>query len=324
MKNLKKLALLAVVALGAAFPAFADDCDIDIAVANITKGEIVPEAVNSRLQAKLSQAMSKAGLTAVDYDSRFFVAGRFDDAMNDITGGPSAKVLVKTTLTVYIGDADEKKVFASESFDLKGVGANDTQAYTNAIGNITGSNSKLVQFLREGKQKIVDYYDANYMRYINDAKKEMAGRNYGAALYYATAIPSCCAGYSQASALALQIYNQSMNYDSQQLLAKARAAWAADPTATGAQKAHSFLSQIDPAASCASEAKSFGEEIARTTQKQWEFENVTKYKDALELEKKRIDANADLERRRLKAARDVAVAYASSRPRVVNRYYFIR
>ena len=63
------------------------ECSIDVSVADITKGEVVPEAINQRLQAKLSQAIGKSGLVSAPYDSRFFVAGRFDDAYNDITGG---------------------------------------------------------------------------------------------------------------------------------------------------------------------------------------------------------------------------------------------
>lgn len=299
-------------------------CDIDIATVNITKGEIVPSAVDSRLQSKLSQALSKAGLTSVDYDSRFFVAGRFDDAINDVTGGPNQKILVKTTLTIYIGDAEEQKIFATESFELKGVGSSDQQAYSNALKSINGSNEKLIDFLRKGKQKIIDYYNTNYTKYLDNARKQMAARNYDEALFYATAIPSCCWGYGQAQALALQIYNQSMNYEGQQLLAKARAAWAADPTADGAAVAYSYLSQIDPSASCAAEAKALGDEITRTTKEQWEFENVTKYKYEIELEKKRIDVAAQNEQRRFEAAKEIAKAYASSRPRVVNRYYFVR
>lgn len=299
-------------------------CDLDISIANITKGEVVPEAVGARLEAKLTQALSRAGLTSAPYDSRFFVAGRFDDAVNDITGGPSQKVLIKTTLTIYIGDADEQKIFASESFELKGVGGSDQQAYSNALNKISGSNPQLVRFLETGKQKILDYYDANYQQYINNARQKMQARQYGEALYYATAIPPCCKGYAQASALALQIYSESMNYESQQLLAQAKAAWASDPTATGAEKAHSFLAMIDPAAACAPEAKAFGEQIAKTVQKQWEFENVTKYKDELALRNKRLDNAAANERARIEAAKAVGIAWAKSRPTTVNRYYFVR
>ena len=119
MKILKSLFTAAMLCLAAS--AQAQDCDLEISIANITKGDVVPEAVHSRLEAKLTRALSKAGIVAAPYDAQFFIAGRFDDAYNDIISGPSQKVVVKTTLTLYIGDADNQKVFASESFDLKGL-----------------------------------------------------------------------------------------------------------------------------------------------------------------------------------------------------------
>lgn len=311
MKIIKSL--IGIVALCASAGAYAQgECTIDVSIADITKGDVVPAAINSKLEGKLTQALGKAGMISAPYDSRFFVAGRFDDAFNDISGGPSQKVYVKTTLTLYIGDADEQKVFASESFELSGVGGSDQQAYTRALNKLSAGNKELVDFLRNGQQKIIDYFDSNYQSYINNAKKAMAARNYDEALYYATAIPSCCKGYAQANELAMQIYKQNMNYTAQQLLAKARGAWAADPTAEGAAEAHMYLSQIDPEASCAAEAQALSKQISQTTQKQWEFENVTKYNNAVELEKHRITA-----------AKEVAVAWAKSRPKQVNRYVFI-
>lgn len=92
MNSIFKSILAAVIFIPSM--AFAQgECSIDVSVADITKGEVVPESVNQRLQAKLSQAISKAGLVSAPYESRFFVAGRFDDAYNDITGGPPRRCM---------------------------------------------------------------------------------------------------------------------------------------------------------------------------------------------------------------------------------------
>ncbi len=311
--NIRK-SLIIIAALCVSVTARAQgECAIDVSIADITKGDVVPAGLNSKLEGKLMQALGKAGMSSAPYDSRFFVAGRFDDAYNDVTGGPSQKTYVKTTLTLFIGDADEQKIFDSESFELSGVGSSDLQAYTRALNKISGTNPKLVEFLQQGKQKIIDYYDANYQSYINNARKAMAARNFDEALYYVTAIPSCCKGYAQANELAMQIYRKLIDHTGQQLLAKARGAWAADPTAAGAAEAYEYLSQIDPEASCIGQAEALGREMSSTTKKQWEFENVTKYKDAVALEHHRTDA-----------AKEAAVAWAKSRPQTVNRYVFIR
>ncbi|MDE7381168.1 MAG: hypothetical protein K2N03_03450 [Muribaculaceae bacterium] len=323
--------LLGFAILAAPFLGYAQECDIEIAIANITKGEVVPESVNSRLEGKLTSALSKAGIVAAPYDAQFFVAGRFDNAYHDITGGPSQKVGVKTTLTLYIGDAENQKIFASETFDLKGVGNNDTQAYSNALNRISPSNTQLTEFLRKGKDKIVEYFDTHYQEYINNAEKAEGARNWDEALFYLNQIPACCQGYEQAQALAVKLLDTRMNHDSAKLLQQAEAAWAADPTESGAREAHKYLSQIDPASSNIAQAKALSDKIGKAVQKQWEFENVTKYKDSLEMEKLRMKEtterhriNSEVEKTRIRAVRDVARAYAQSRPRVVNRYVFIR
>ncbi len=290
-----------------------NECSLDISIANITKGDVVPEAINSKLEGKLTQVLGRAGIVTAPYDSRFFIAGRFDDAINDITGGPSPKTYVKTTLTLYVGDADEQKVFASKSFEISGVGATEQQAYTKALNKLNLSNKDLDEFITTAHKRIIDFYDSHYNEYLTKAKEALANRNYDEAMYYAATIPSCCKGYSQAHSLIMGISEDRINYDGNQLLAKAKAAWAADPSAKGAAEAHKYLTQIDPSASCAKEAQTLSQTISKTTQKQWEFENVTKYNNSVALEKERI-----------RAAKEVGVAWAKSRPKIVNRYVFLR
>lgn len=312
-----KTKLYSIIVIAAAFasaPAIAQtDCQIDISIANITKGDVVPDAINSKLEGKLMQALGKAGMIGAPYDSRFFVAGRFDDAINDVTGGPSPKNFVKTTLTLYVGDAEEQKIFDSESFELSGVGASEQLAYTKALNKISATNPTLIKFLEGAQRKIIDYYDSHYPEYLSKARQAMAKREFGEALYYATSIPACCKAYPDAHELAMTISSEQINTEGKRLLALAKAAWAADPTATGAAEAHKYLSEIDPAASCAEEAEALSKQMSETTKKQWEFEHVTKYNNAVALEKERI-----------RAAKEVAVAWAKSRPQQVNRYVFIR
>lgn len=308
--KLKYILIAAASLLSASAQAQTDRCAIDLAVEVIQTGEEVPTQVSNRFQSKISNAMAKAGLTASNLPAeRFFVAGRFDDAINDITGGPSQKVIVKTTLTVYIGDVKDEKIFASESFELKGVGNTDTQAYTNALNQIGPNNQKLVNFLETGHQKIVDYYDANYESIIQKAQTEP---NFYEKMLLLTSIPTCCKGYSKVAPMITHYYNSWQNQEYDQILGQARAAWGADPTASGAQEALALISQIPSHANCAAEAKALGDKIAKTVQAQWTFENVTKYNNAVELERTRIQA-----------AKEVSKEWARNQPKVVNRYTFI-
>lgn len=305
-------------ALGAisffALSAFAQDkCDIDISIANITQGEKVPSAVGARLEAKLAQAMSRAGIVAAPYDAQFFLAGRFDNAYEDVlTGGTREQYVVKTTLTLYMGDAEQQKIFASLPIELQGVGNSKTEAYTRCLNKISYADPKVSEFIRTGKDKIIDYYNNNYAQVINNAQKALQQRNYDEARFYASSIPSCSKGYAQAQALLTNINKDNTNYNSQQLYAQAQAAWAADPTESGAAKAHQYLAQIDPASSIYASAQSLSKQISDKVQRNWDFENIQKHKDAVALEKQRIQAN-----------KEKYIAWAKSRPKVINRYNFI-
>ena len=147
----------------------------------------------------------------------------------------------------------------------------------------------------------------------------MQQRNYNEALYYTSSIPECCVGYDEAYRLTMEIFQSNVDYEGQMLLAQARAAWAASPDEQGAREAWMYLAQIDPSASCYSDAMTLGKQIQKTVKEDRDFEVKEKYRNAVELEKQRIAA-----------ARDIGVAWAKSQPRVVtnfvitNRHHYYR
>ena len=70
--------------------------------------------------------------------------------------------------------------------------------------------------------------------------------------------------------------------------------------------AYGYLSQIDPSASCYAQAKALGKKISASVKEDYDFETKEKYRNAVELEKQRIDA-----------ARQAAVAWAQNQPKTV-------
>lgn len=285
------------------------DCDIRISVAPIEQGEQVPYAINSKIENYLMRAISRHGVTADPYYGQFFVAGRFDHVLDDIVPGPPSRHVLKTTLTLYVGDAVNKQVFATTSFDLKGVGNSEERAYINAMSSLSSKNNSMAQFIEGAKAKILDYYNQNYSSYLAKARNAMQLRNYDEALFYTSSIPECCVGYGEATQLTMQIFQSNVNYDGDMLLAQARAAWAASPNEDGAREAWFYLSQIDPSSSCYSAAMALGEQIRKSVKEDFDFEYKEKYRNEVALEKQRIAA-----------ARDIGVAWAKSQPRVITNY----
>lgn len=302
--------LFAALALSAMTSVSADRCEVPIAVAPIMEGAVVPEQTNTRLEAVLKRALTSLGVGTDDGASQFFITGRFDNSYDDVVG--NNRYVVKTELTLYIGEYDEKRVFASRTFELGGVGSSETEAYSKCLNRLNKSNAELAAFVDEARSKIVGYFDSQYPKMLAKARTLMSSREYGEALYITTSIPECCAGYDEAQALAMQCYQHEIDYLGAQYLAQARAAWGTNPDAYGADKALGLLAMIDPESSSSGAAASLGKEISTQVKKQWDYENITKHEQEVETE-----------RRRISAARDVAVAWAKSRPKTVYNFRWI-
>lgn len=305
----KFIALTAL--LGSMALANAQKCEIPLTIAPSLEGDVVPMAVNSRLDNKLRTIASRCGVAGME-GSQFFLTGRFDTGFSERTSGPTPAEYVNTTLTLYMGDAEGKKIFSSLTLDLKGAGASVEQAYTKAINSINVNNPDFQRFVEQGKEKILDYYNSNYPKILTKAQSAMKSRNYDEALYYASTIPECCTGFAEAQKIINASYVDQRNYESQNALTAAKAAWAADPTDAGAAEAFKAIQKIDPSSPAYAEAMKLGEQMKAKVQENWYFENVQKYKDEMELRKQREANRTALERDRLKAARDVAKAYAAA------------
>lgn len=313
------IALVATISIKAA------DCEIAITYADVSQGERIPASINGQIKAKITNLLAKSGISSSDPNSRFFVTGRFDHGYSEtLEVGPSYKYVLTTDLTLYMGDSETKKIFASAVIPLKGVGSTEIICYRNCLKDLKVTTPELKEFINEGRQKIVDYYNSNYQSILAQANAAMNQRNYDEAIYYAATIPECCVGFEQAQNLMVKSYRSNRDYQSAQLLAQAKAAWAENPDSYGAGEAGRYLSQIDPSSSSAAAADALAKEMTARTQKQWDFENIQKYKDNLALQKQRIDADASIRKESIRAARDISVAYAKSRPKVVHHYNWIR
>lgn len=301
------VAAMAMVAFGAMAEG---RCEIAIGFAPFTtEGDKVPAGIERKLQSKIKTCLTANGVAAADVDCQFFVTGRFDHGYSERQSGMGGRVLVKTELQLAICDADGKKVYATETFPLSGMGASDEAALTKALTSLSPRNPDFINFVERGKEKIVQYFNGNYQTYLTKAKQALKARDYDQALYWSTQVPECCNGYDEASALSISIYNDRTNYESAMNLAKAEGEWAADPTGTGAAAAYQYLALVDPSASCYPQAKALGKKISQTVKDNYDFETKEKYRVEKALERRRIDA-----------AKEVGVAWAQNQPKT--KYYY--
>lgn len=306
----KFCAILAATSIS--FGAIADDCNIHFMVAPIEQGDDVPDEINDLLMTRLAIAVTATGVVASPDVDRFFITGKINHLYKDVVPGPPISSVMRSTLTLYVGDVINHKVYATTSFDLRGVGTSESRAFVNALSQLNGKNAKLIQFVEKGRQKVLDYYNKEYPSLIRQAQQAASLKNFEEALSIVTSIPECCVGYEQAYNATLSIYDKYINYVCHTLISKARAAWSASPDEYGAQSAYSFLTQIDPDASCYAEATALHNEIKKVVKENWDFENKEKYRDAVETE-----------RRKIEAARAVGVAFGNGQQPVTTNLMWL-
>lgn len=277
----------------------AQDCDLQIQV-------VTPQAkacggdqkVADMLATRLVSALNASGVSASKSFGQFYLSGRFDDNYKDAVPGPPASVAVHTTLTLMVADMFDGKVFASQSFDLRGVGTSEQSAYINALSSLTGRNAQLKNFVKSANSTVIKYFDSNYKTLLAKANTAAAKHQYEEALYYSSIIPPCSKGYGEAERLMLSYYQDYIDLEGTRLLQAARHAFAVSPNADGAMEAYALIEKINPASKAWKDATAFADEVKRQTKKEYDFEVHQKYEDAHEVVLRKIDA-----------ARQVGVAF---------------
>ena len=286
MNKLLKILLLSSLPM----TGFALNCEISLSVLPMKQGDNVPSNISNNLVTRLNQAVTAGGITADPFFNQFFVAGKFNHLYKDVTTTAPAQTVIKTMLTVYIGDVQNQQIYATESFELQGVGTNYDRAYINALSRINAKNEKLKKFLEDGKKKIVEYYDKNISTVTAKADKAASMQKYDEALHYLVAVPECSSGYATATNQLVTVYKKKIDYDGKIYLQKAQSAWNVNPTAEGAAEAAVWLNLIDPQSASYLAAVKLGDEIRKTVKSDIDFEVREKYHDSVELQKLLIDA----------------------------------
>jgi hypothetical protein len=260
-----------------------------------------PDAAANVLNNKLTQVATANGVSASESFSRFFITAVPSVMTRDIVPGPPQMIAQNLDVTFYVADYFDQKIFASTSISCKGVGTNENKAYIDAIKNVSPNSPQLKTFIEKGKQKIIEYYESQCDNIIKKAKSLAGQKGYEEAIYLLTSIPEAVpVCYEKALVETQIIFRQYIDYLCNVNLAHAKSAWAAEQNSSGAHKAGEYLSYIYPDAACYKDAEKLHREIKGKVLDDWKF--VMKvYQDGV-----------DLESQRIRAWRDVGVAFGNN------------
>ena len=265
----------------------------------------LPSEVSGILENKLSQIITQNGIGG-SY-SRFIITPNIVVLTKDITPTAPAMTALTLEITFYIGDGVDGKKFTSQSLTLKGADINETKAYISAIKNINPRDPALQSFVEKGKQKIIEYYNAQCDFIIKEAQMLESQGKFEDAIYKLTSVPEVCADcFKKCMDAVGPIYKKQIDKDCLVKLAQANNFWTANQDKNSANLAGLLLASVDPQASCFKEIKSLfekiGKRILEVDKREWDL----KLKNDIVLEKDRI-----------KAYRDVGVAWGNGQPKSV-------
>jgi hypothetical protein len=270
----------------------------------------MPAKAGDALKTRLDRIITSNGIGGTSYDNRFVLSAKIVELSKDFVATTPPVYNYELEVTLFIGDAVEGTLFASHVTEVKGAGNTENSAYMAAVKRIKDKSPEYQEFIDNAKTKIIEYYNSKCDFYLKEAQT-LAGRSeFEASIATLTSIPEVCKEcYDKAMDAVGPIYQKQIDHQCKIDLAEARSAWSASQDGSGAEAASYYLGGIDPNSSCFGDAQAFTAQIAKRIneldQREWNFK----------LKEQQDDVNAT--QARIKAARDIGVAYGNNQPKTV-------
>lgn len=268
----------------------------------------VSEVIENRLRSIIAANGFTSGT-----NSRFVLAARFNVLDKQVIPGPPTKIVTVLEVTLAVGDGFSNTCFESRSFEVKGAGNSEQRAILSALKSLKTKNPAISELVATAQQRITDYYEKNGASLIAQAKTLITSQEYAKAIDQLAGIPIECSHYKAAVAAMNEAYQKEIDSRAASILMEAEAAWAADQTEASGDKVVALVSQIDPNSSSYAKAQALVKQVGARIQKLHDEALAYDRK----MEQMKLQTAADLEKARVKAARDIAVAYAQNQPKVV-------
>jgi len=268
----------------------------------------------SKLETKISQIVIASGLAASGYNNNFVVYPKFAIyETNIVEGGMQNITVITSELSLFIKQVDNNLMFSTISKPLKGSGNNKELAITNAIFKIPSNDPEFKTFIETGKTKIIKYYETKCEDIIKKSDGFVKMQKFEEALGLLMSVPEEVAScYNQIQDKSIIAYKEYQTQKCSELIQKAKTTLASNDFVG----ALNILADIDPSATCFKEAQTIAKtaetKVTAEEKKQWDFQ-MKQYNDEVSLEKQRVNA-----------IKDIAVAYYKSQPTTVSYNYIVR
>lgn len=253
----------------------ADDYGRIALSAYISEDSSIPSRNRAMMLNKLNQISSKNGMAA-SAGHRFILTANVQVEGKEITPTAPPMHAVVLSVTIYVGDGVDGKLYASGGQTVKGVGESEVKAYAAALKKINVNDPEFATVVSTGKQRILEYYNSQCDFIIADADADASKGDYDGAMAGLGAVPDVCKDcYVRCAEKIAMYYQMKIDADGKSLLLKAQSVWSADQTIAGADAAASYLSDISPNSSAYADAMRLTARIAETVKanqdREWEY-----------------------------------------------------
>ena len=287
-------------------------------VGNITFSLVMPESIEGfddnlmlKLESKIIQATSKVAIAGKGFYSDFILYPVVTFSEDNSSNFGNKKLYSKKiNLDLFIKSISDGRIFSSYSQSLIGVGENENFALINSLNEFNPQSSDVERFFSSSCDKIINYFNANCDYFIgkSDALAKMG--KYDEAIALLLSIPNLSAKcHTKIKDMSIEVYKQYINKECKVLLNKSYA----EKSSKNYQAALVSLANIDTSANCYTDSQVMMKEIEKSLdqdeKKKWETE-LMKYNNLVEIEKIKINA-----------MKEIAVAYYNSIPNTVNYYH---
>ncbi len=294
MKKLVLILLVLLIANSGNTQIKADDIGIIVLNSYLPNSINLPEEAKNILLNKLTQITTNNGIAGSQINPRFIITANINVGTKDIIAGPPQMIAQNIDVILFIGDAIDNVIFSNTTLSLKGVGTNENKAFIDAIKNINPKSKAVMSLLEEGKNKIINYYNAQCDYILTEASTLAKQVKFDEAIYNLSVIPKVCKDCSnKASTLIESIYQQKINSICIEKYNQAKIIWAGVQNISTAATALNTLTGINPNASCNTDIqvliKEINSKLIADEKVQLEL-IMKKYNDKIRLEEKQIDA----------------------------------
>ncbi len=277
--------------------------------------EQVSESVKNLLKNKMRQVASKYGFSSGILKDKHIMFPDIQVITKDVIPSAPPMISLNVEITFYIADYDTRMIYASEIFEVKGVGDSETKAYNNAISKIDSNNQSFRSFMENGKQKIINYYNTQCDVILNTARTKSQIGEEDLALSMLTRIPNDCdVCFNKSLDLSVEIYKKIEEKICNENFSKAQSVWVTNKSYEGAMRMEPYLSKILPTSPCYNDTAKLIFEMTKFIKekegREWNY-NVKKEKDEYEIRKMQI-----------KLAHEVAIEKIRNQPEVIYRYWW--